>query len=157
LHALREAAPADTLTRHHRYNFEHAVRHLRAHAVPLHQWPGGGQPGHYAAWQSSLWLTIDEFTLIPANYYGADATTVRDAVRAFSDDLLAPLLAEVKSPAGSTVSPSAILSSLHTHAPKHLPAIQQFLACIRCALVGERRPKAFQEATRTWHRRAAAV
>jgi hypothetical protein len=42
LNALREAAPSD----HGRYpNFEHAVRHLQAHAVPLHQWPGGGPRG----------------------------------------------------------------------------------------------------------------
>jgi hypothetical protein len=157
LRALREAAPSDTLTRHHRYNFEHAVRHLQAHAVPLHQWPGGGQPGQYAAWQSSPWLTIDEFTLIPANYYAADATTVRDAVRAFSDDLLAPLLAELKPPATSTISPSTILSSLHTLAPKHLLPIQQFLACTRRALVGQRGPKSLQRAAHVWHRPAAAV
>jgi hypothetical protein len=156
LRTLREAAPADTLTRHCRQNFEHAVRHLRVHAVPLHQWPGGGRPGQHAAWQSSPWLTTDEFTLVPADYYGTDATTVRDAVRAFSDDLLAPLHAEYKSPAGSALSPAALLNRGAT-APNHLLATTQFLASVRRALIGERGPKALQEAARVWHRRAAAV
>ena len=40
---------------------------------------------------------------------------------------------------------------------KSLPATQQFLACIRRALIGPRGPKAFQQAARVWHRRAAAV
>ncbi|MGA8756003.1 MAG: PcfJ domain-containing protein [Stellaceae bacterium] len=50
-----------------------------------------------------------------------------------------------------------MLRSLDTRAPKQLPAIQQFLTCIRRALVGERGPKAFQQAAHVWHRRAAAV
>jgi hypothetical protein len=157
LRALREASPPDTSRHYLRHNFEHAVRHLQAHAVPLHQWPGRGWSGQHAAWQSSPWLTTDEFTLIRADYYGSDVTTVRDAVRGFIDDLLAPLLAELKSPAACTISPSAILRSLDTLAATHLPAIQQFLACIRRALVGERGPKAFQKAAHVWHRRAAAV
>jgi hypothetical protein len=157
LGALREAAPADALRRYHRYNFEHAVRHLQAHAVPLHQWPGGGRPGQHEAWLSSPWLTIDEFTLIPADYYGSDVTTVRDAVRAFSDDVLAPVLAELQPRAAGSLSPAEILRSLDTLAPGHRSALQQFLACIRRALVGERGAKSFQEAAHIWHRRAAAV
>jgi hypothetical protein len=78
-------------------------------------------------------------------------------VRGFQDDVLAPLLADVKSPNACAISPSEILRSFDTLAPKHLSAIQQFLACIRRALVGERGPKAFQQAARVWHRRAAAV
>jgi hypothetical protein len=94
-------------------------------------------------------------TLIPADYYGADPTTVRDAVRAFSDDLLAPLLNELKPPEStSNISPSTILDAL---TQKSLPAIQQYFACIRRALIGPRGPKAFQEAAHLWHRRAAAV
>jgi PcfJ-like protein len=102
-----------------------------------------------------------EFTLIPADYYGHDPTTVRDAVRAFTDDLLAPLFTEYKTPAGSTISPSEILSSLQTRLPNNLapdlPAAQQFLACVRRALIGNRGPNAFRQAAQLWHRRAAAV
>jgi hypothetical protein len=49
------------------------------------------------------------------------------------------------------------LRSLDNLVPKHLPAIRQFFACIRRALLGERGPKAFQQAAHLWHRRAAAV
>ena len=167
LRALREASTIpDTLTSYPRRNYEQAVRHLQVHAVPLHQWPGAGKPVQHAAWRSSRWLINDDYTLIPADYYGTDATTVADAVRAFSDDLLAPLLAEHKSPTGSIISPSAILGSLRTLAPDNLfapliapnlPAAQQFLACVRRALIGDRGPNAFQQAARVWHRRAAAV
>jgi PcfJ-like protein len=150
LAALREAAPPLTLTSHRSHSFEHAVCHLQAHAVPLHQWPGSGQSGQHAAWSSSLWLTTEEFTLIPADYFGPDPVTVRDAVRAFADDLLAPLLAEL----GSASSASTILDTL---TPNNLPAAREFLACIRRALIGPRRPKAFQQAVHVWHRRAAAV
>ena len=71
-------------------------------------------------------------------------------MRAFADDLLAPLLAEL----GSASSASAILDAL---APNDLPATREFLACIRRALIGPRGPKAFQQAVDVWHRRAAAV
>jgi hypothetical protein len=155
LRALREATPPETFAGYRRRKFETVVLHLQAHAVPVHQWPGGGQAGQHAAWSSSPWLAMDEPTLIPADYYGADPTTVRDAVRAFSDDLLAPLLNELKPPEStSNISPSTILDAL---TQKSLPAIQRYLACIRRALIGPRGPKAFQEAAHLWHRRAAAV
>ena len=96
-------------------------------------------------------LTTDEFTLVPADYFGTDRTTVRDAVSAFADDLLAPLLADLDQPARS---PSNILKIL---ASNDLPAARAFLACICRALIGPRGPKAFHEAARVWHRRAAAV
>ena len=147
---LREAALPHTLTSYRSHSFEHAVCHLQAHAVPLHQWPGGGKPGQPAAWAASPWLTTDEFTLVPADYFGSDPVTVRDAVRAFADDLLAPLLAEL----GSASSASTILDAL---APNNLPAARAYLACIRRALIGPRRPKAFQQAVQVWHRRAAAA
>ena len=45
LRALREAAPPEQMSRHDfAHIYEHSVRHLLAHAVPLHQWPGGGRP-----------------------------------------------------------------------------------------------------------------
>lgn len=150
LRALREAALPHALTSHRWHSFEHAVRHLQAHAIPLHQWPGGGQPGQPDAWSASPWLTTNEFTLIPTDYFGPDPVTVRDAVRAFEDNLLTPLLAEL----GSASSASTILDAL---ASNNLPAAREFLACIRRALIGLRGPKAFQQAVHVWHRRAAAV
>lgn len=157
--ALREATAPSAITgypyNYRRRNFERTVLRLQAHGIPLHRWPGRGRPGHHVAWGSSPWLAADELTLLPADYYGADPATVRDAVRAFSDDLLAPLTADCKPPqAASDPSPSAILSTL---SPRSLPGIRDYLACVRSALVGPRGPKAFQEAARVWHRRAAAV
>jgi hypothetical protein len=159
LRALREATPPESFASYQRRKFTTIVLHLQAHAIPVHQWPGGGRSGQHAAWHSSPWLTIDDLayspTLIPADYYGADPTTVRDAVRAFSDDLLTPLLNELKPPEStSNILPSTILDAL---TQKSLPTIQQYLACIRRALIGPRGPKAFQEAAHVWHRRAAAV
>jgi hypothetical protein len=41
--------------------------------------------------------------------------------------------------------------------PERLAPIQRFLACIHHAVVGPRGPKAFGEAARLWHRRAASA
>jgi hypothetical protein len=155
LGSLRQATPSETIASYRRHSFENAVLRLRAHTVPLHQWPGGGKPAQHAAWRSSPWLTADRLTLVPADYYGADPATVRDAVRAFTDDLLTPLLNEFKSPVNpSDISPSGILGAINLQT---LPAIQHYLASVRHALIGPRGPKAFQEAAHLWHRRAAAV
>jgi PcfJ-like protein len=151
LRALREATPPESFASYRHRSFEHAVLHLQAHAVPLHQWPGGGQPGKHAAWTTSPWLTTDEFTLIPADYFGSDSVTVRDALQAFADDLLKPLIAELVQPA----RPLADVLDVLVH--NNLPAARRYLATVRRALIGPRGPKAFQEAVRIWHRRAAAV
>jgi hypothetical protein len=157
LNTLREATPPGAFTSYPR----HAVLHLQAHGVPLHQWPGGGRPAQPQAWQSSPWLTHDELTPVRSDYYGTDRTTVRDAVRSFTNDLLAPLLAEIAPPAdigtGDLFHTLEFILHAHKRTPALIAGIQSFLACIRSALVGARGPKAFQEAARTWHRRAAAV
>jgi hypothetical protein len=161
LNTLREATPPGAFTSYQRHNFEHAVIHLQAHAVPLHQWPGGGRPAQPQAWATSPWLNYDELTPIRTDYYGSDRTIVRDAVRGFTDDLLAPLLAEIASPRdiGTGDLFNTLEFLLHSQKRTHelTGAVQQFLAGIRRALVGERGPNAFQEAARVWHRRAAAV
>ena len=161
LNTLREATPPGAFTSYQRHNFEHAVIHLQAHAVPLHQWPGGGRPAQHQAWTSSPWLTQDELTPIRSDYYGTDRTTVRDAVRSFNNDLLAPLLAEIAPPGGIGTGDLFTTLEFILHSQKRTPAliagIQSFLACIHRALVGERGAKAFQEAARLWHRRAAAI
>jgi hypothetical protein len=161
VNTLREATPPGAFTSYQRHNFEHAVIHLQAHAVPLHQWPGGGRPAQPQAWTTSPWLNYDELTPIRTDYYGSDRTTVRDAVRGFTDDLLAPLLAEIASP--RDIGTGDLLNTLefllHSQKRTHelIGAVQQFLAGIGRALVGERGPKAFQESAHIWHRRAAAV
>jgi PcfJ-like protein len=115
--------------------------------------PGGGRAGQHAAWRDSPWVHFSEITLIPADYYATDATSVRDAARAFTVDLLEPQLAESGFSAIGFTTVDAIITAL----PQRLPAIQQFLAAVRRALIGPRGPKAFREAVQIWHRRAAAV
>lgn len=44
LRSLREATPPEAFASHRLHSFERAVLHLQAHAVPLHQWPGGAGP-----------------------------------------------------------------------------------------------------------------
>jgi hypothetical protein len=74
-------------------------------------------------------------------------------VRSFTDDLLNPLLAEL-----NLSSVFDILPGYNERlAPGRLSGIQQFLACIRNALVGSHGPKTFQDAAHLWHRRAEAV
>ena len=107
-------------------NYEHAVRHLQAHTVPLHQWPGGGRAGQTTAWQSSPWLTTDEFIAYTRRLLRTDATTVRDAVRALQPTTSgARCSPNYKYP--PTVAPSTILrlrrcACLDTRAPKPAPS-----------------------------------
>ena len=166
IRALRQAAP---LTEQHASyldtSHEHAARQLQAHAIPLHQWPGGGRPAQQQAWENSPWLKSRELTLIRADYYGQDET-VRDAIKGFRDDLLEPLSAGIatRRAAAALRSSTATLCDCagdmlkpNNFAPERLPPIQSFLACVHRALVGSRGPKAFGEAARLWHRRAASA
>ena len=164
LAALREAGtplppPGAQSTR----PYEHAVRHLQAHNVPLHQWPGGGSPGQRPAWHASRWLRARGLSPIRADYYEPDSTTIVDAVRAFNDDLLGPLLADLTKPGDDCRRPDDLFAALgrlldaDTLSADQLTQIQHFIAAIRSALVGDRGPKSFHAATLLWHRRAAAV
>lgn len=162
LRVLREAVAPEQVGRYFGCKYEYSVRQLLAHAVPLHQWPGGGRAGQHAAWQCSPWLKSSELTLIRADYYGADATTVRDATRSFEEDLLHPLLGEIAEQSGSGTRQTdfrlcALVVERQNMDHDRLEHVRSFLASIRRALIGERGPKAFQEAARIWHRRAAAV
>ena len=166
IRALRQAAPlteerASYLDTTH----EHAARQLQAHAIPLHQWPGGGRPARQQAWESSPWLKSRALTLIRADYYGQDET-VHDAIKGFRDDLLEPLSAalakqhairSLRSQHTTLRDHAADMLKPKNFAPERLASIQSFLACVHRALVGSRGPKAFAEAARLWHRRAASA
>ncbi len=76
LNALREATPPRALGNYFG-NYEQAVRHLQAHDVPLHLWPGGGavRPIRRLAFiavagESPSCRIARELTLIRADYYG---------------------------------------------------------------------------------------
>jgi len=166
LRALRQAAP---MVRPSAFrgsdDYLAALAHLRAHQLPLHEWPGKGRPGQQAAWISSPWLREDGHVLVRADYHPADPVQVRDAVSAFEDDLLNPL---IRSLSGGDTDMGSLRSNLtlvrncmaRTGAPNFeatLPLAQRFLACMGHALIGPRGPKAFQEAVELWHRRAACI
>ncbi len=166
LRALRQAAP---IVRPSGFmgsdDYLAALARLRAHHVPLHEWPGKGRPGQQAAWVSSPWLQKDGHVLVRADYHPADPVQIRDAVAAFEQDLLNPLIRSLSSGGIDTNSLRSSLtlvrsSTASTGEPKFeatLPLAQRFLTCIGQALIGPRGPKAFQEAVELWHRRAACI
>jgi hypothetical protein len=133
------------------------IKALRDHEVPIHEWPGQGRPNRPTDWSTSPWMCTDDYyvgpgALVRADYFGEDPTQVRDAVRGFQKDLLGPILT----------------ARLARHDPRELRRQSErdvlarldrceLLSVVRRALVGPRRPKAFQEAVALWHRRAAAV
>ena len=98
LRALRQAAP---IVRPSGFmgsdDYLAALARLRAHHVPLHEWPGKGRPGQQAAWVSSPWLQKDGHVLVRADYHPADPVQIRDAVAAFEQDLLNPLIRSLSS------------------------------------------------------------
>jgi hypothetical protein len=166
LRALRQAAPMVRPSAFMGSNdYLAALAHLRAHQVPLHEWPGNGRPGQQAAWTASPWLQYAAPILVRADYHPAEPVQVRDAVSAFEEDLLNPL---IRSLSGGDTDMDSLRSNLtlvrncmaRTGAPNFeatLPLAQRFLTCIGHALIGPRGPKAFQEAVELWHRRVACI
>lgn len=159
LRAFREA-------RRLRYAIEHpgdfrvALEELKAHQVPLAQWPGEGKPGQADAWEGSVWVKGARQSLIRPDYVGAQADGVHDAMNALRDDLLRPLIAE-RLRAGRFMPTSRIESFVRSVELRASDGggieRQRFLAAIRAAVVGPRRPKSFREAVALWHRRVASI
>ena len=115
----------------------------RAAAAPGSTRPGGAPHGKQ----------MSELTLIRADYYGDDATTVRDAIRSVKEDLLNPLLGEIAEQSGTgtrqtdfqlctLIEPVLEQEQLDRDRLAH---VQNLLACIRRALVGERGPGHFSK------------
>jgi hypothetical protein len=167
LAALRGARPVASLaTEGATADYERALRMIKAHKLPLHQWPGGGRPDQAQAWARCRWLRKDRHVLthlplIPAAFLEPDPETIGDAVRAFQEDLLEPLL---KSPELCAGQPAFRLRQLSETLvrpdfldPRHLTPVQNILGVVRAMLIGPRGPAAFHKAAATWHRRAPAL
>lgn len=140
-------------------DFAVAARRLKDYSVPLHEWPGAGQPDRPDAWQNSPWLQSHNTHLIRPDYLTGKDVGVQDAILALKDDLLRPL-------AAARLSLQASRSEVLVSFPRELefperlrPAAdyRAFLAGLHRAIVGTRKPKAFQEAAALWHRRAASL
>lgn len=139
-------------------DFHFAVEELKAHDVPLREWPGAGQPGHPEAWEGCVWSKAPRQQFIRPDYIGERNEGVLDAVNAFRDDLLRPLVTERlrASQFPRTRAGEHFAGCVEFNGPGG-DARRRFMAAIRSALVGSRRPKAFREAVALWHRRVASL
>ncbi len=140
-------------------DFVVAARRLKSYSVPRHEWPGAAQPETPSAWQNSPWLGSPRTHLIRPDYLDQKDAGVQDAILALKDDLLRPLVAE-------RTPPAALCNSAVRHFANELdfpPSrrgsadYRAFLLGLHRAIIGTRRPKAFQEAVAIWHRRAASL
>jgi hypothetical protein len=130
-----------------------AIGELKAHAIPIAQWPDG------KGWETSPWTTTHETSLIRPDYIDG-SVEVRDALAAFRQDILQPIVRE-RARHLRIESLSSIGRFLHSFAvPVELSGSverQRFLSGIAGALVGARQARSFRTAVTQWHRRAACV
>ena len=140
-------------------DFVVAARRLKSYSVPRHEWPGAGQPDAPTAWQNSPWLRSPRTHLIRPDYLDEKEAGVQDAILALKDDLIRPLVADRRPTAvlrDTTIAHFA--SDLDFPHGRHgSAAYRAFLLGLHRAVVGARKPKAFQEAALLWHRRAASL
>jgi hypothetical protein len=148
------------------HDWGQVVSALRDHEVPLHEWPGGGQPYMPSAWAESPWVNTSAPVsgLTRPDYHGKDTAQVKDAVEAFKSDFLRPLLASRiaalqinRDYAAQALEHIVQGQSFHRGDDKAQIIRREFLRLVRQVLIGPRRPKSFQEAAAIWHRRAAAI
>ncbi|MBN9499707.1 MAG: PcfJ domain-containing protein [Alphaproteobacteria bacterium] len=140
-------------------DFVVAARRLKTYSVPRHEWPGAAQPETPSAWQNSPWLRSPRTHLIRPDYLEEKEAGVQDAVLALKDDLIRPLVAARRPPGdlrNTTIAHFA--SELDFPQARHGCAdYRTFLLGLHRAIIGTRKPKAFQEAAALWHRRAASL
>jgi len=141
-------------------DFHVAVEELKAHEVPLHQWPDSRQSGGGDAWEASEWVKGPRQNFVRPDFFEPARQGVIDAVNGLREDILRPLVAdrirqgEYKSNRYiSTFARSVELDSGWKNSPQR----RILLAAIRNAIVGMRKVKAFQEAVGLWHRRVASL
>jgi hypothetical protein len=126
---------------------------LKAHSVPLHEWPAAGQ------WQGSVWHNPGRRQLLRPDYLGTEAEP-RDALAALVQDLLEPLAATRAAHLRLTARHNIINFLRGLEVPSSLanaPVRCDFLTALRNAIVGPRGIKSFREGIALWHRRAATV
>lgn len=161
LRSLRGACAQERIASGYGRDFVAAVRELKAHSVPLHEWPGNGKPNQPQAWRNTPWLTLREPQLLRPDRFDPQNDEMRDAINAFRDDILCPLVANrarTRFPQ-QPLSVRNFLYQLRLSSATLLssPERKDFLTAIRTSLVGPRGSKSFGEAVALWHRRAASV
>lgn len=140
-------------------DFAVAARRLKTYSVPRHQWPGAGQPERPAVWQKSPWLGSPRTHLIRPDYLEEKEAGVQDAILALKDDILRPLVTNRRPAAVSRDTVIAQFVNELDFPPSRRGSMdyRAFLLGLHQAIVGTRKPKAFQEAAALWHRRAASL
>lgn len=140
-------------------DFAVAARRLKTYSVPRHEWPGAGQPEAPTAWQNSPWLQPPRTHLIRPDYLDEKEAGVQDAVFALKDDLIRPIVADRRPavPLRNRAIEQFANELYFPHARQESADYRAFLLGLHRAIIGARKPKAFQEASVLWHRRAASL
>lgn len=141
-------------------DFHTAVEELKAHEVPLHEWPGGRQRGDADAWEASQWVKGPRQNFVRPDYLEPVRQGVIDAVNGLRADILRPFVAERIRLGGFKQSRyiSSFARSVELEGGwKCSPQRRILLAAIRNAVIGPRKVKAFHEAVGLWHRRVASL
>jgi hypothetical protein len=137
-------------------DLEHAVVELKAHGVPLAEWPGRGDPDQPAAWLQTPWAGVHRNTIVRVDYVGNQHA--RDAIGALAEDILRPLVVH-----RATIAKRGDLGYSFLHSFEFPAGLrnsrdrQAFLAVLNRAVIGSRGVKAFHEAVELWHRRVATI
>lgn len=137
-------------------DLEQAVIELKAHSVPLAEWPGCGEPDQAHAWLQSPWASVHRNAIIRVDYVGNQHS--RDAIGALAEDILRPLAVHRTTIAKRGDLAYSFLQSFEFPAGlRNSEDRQTFLAVLNSAIIGPRGIKAFEEAVETWHRRVATI
>lgn len=137
-------------------DLEHAVVELKAHGVPLTEWPGRGEPDQPAEWLQSPWAGVHRNSIVRMDYVGSEHA--RDAIGALAEDILRPLAVH-----RATIAKRGDLGYSFLHSFEFPAGLrnsrdrQAFLAVLNRAIIGSRGIKAFHEAVELWHRRVATI
>jgi hypothetical protein len=137
-------------------DLENAVVELKAHGVPLTEWPGRGEPDQPTAWLQSPWAGVHRNTIVRVDYVGNQHA--RDAIGAFAEDIMRPLAVR-----RATIAKRGDLAYSFLHSFDFPAGLRNsrdrrtFLAVLNRAIIGPRGVKAFQEAVDLWHRRVATI
>lgn len=141
-------------------DFQVAVQELKAHEVPLHEWPGGGRPGEADEWETSVWAKAPRQHFVRPDFLGLHKDSITDAINALREDLLRPLVAERIRVGG--YPPNRNIASFARSVELDAAggggaARQRLLRAIRVAILGPRKAGAVQNAVGLWHRRVASL
>lgn len=157
---LRGAFEPDPFSYRSRAYILDGIQELKAHSVPLCEWPGGGKPDQPQAWKGTPWLETRKRHLLRPDLADPADHEAQDAINGFRYDILRPIAANraAQLPPDKSHCIQYFLADLDF--PLSLRGSEErrdFLTAIRQVLMGRRRSKSFNEAVALWHRKAATI